>query len=111
MVFPCFRKKEKKKNKTKQNLGNKILGKLVENSEYPRHALYGTRLSELFTPEPYKYRGKKIILLLRKVIPLKTKTKNSCLRVRYSSRNNSRLQTISNKEIEGSIFKQDIAVL
>ena len=35
MVFPCFRKKEKKK--TKQNLGNKILGKLVENSEYPRH--------------------------------------------------------------------------
>lgn len=109
MVFPCFRKKEKKK--TKQNLGNKILGKLVENSEYPRHALYGTRLSELFTPEPYKYRGKKIILLLRKVIPLKTKTKNSCLRVRYSSRNNSRLQTISNKEIEGSIFKQDIVVL
>ena len=32
MVFPCFRKKKKKKN-----LGNKILGKLVENSEYPRH--------------------------------------------------------------------------
>ena len=31
MVFPCFRKKKKK------NLGNKILGKLVENSEYPRH--------------------------------------------------------------------------
>ena len=50
---------KKRKNKTKQNLGNKILGKLVENSEYPRHALYGTWLSELFTPEPYKYRGKK----------------------------------------------------
>ena len=31
MVFPCFRKKKKK------NLGNKILDKLVENSEYPRH--------------------------------------------------------------------------
>ena len=94
-----------KRKKTKQNLSNKILGKLVENSECPRHALYGTRLSELFTPEPYKYRGKKIILLLRKVILLKTKTKNSCLWVRYSSRNNNRLQTISNKEIEGSISK------
>ena len=35
MVFPCFRKKKKKKKK--KNLGNKILGKLVENSEYPRH--------------------------------------------------------------------------
>ena len=34
MVFPCFRKK---KQKEKKNLGNKILGKLVENSEYPRH--------------------------------------------------------------------------
>ena len=34
MVFPCFRKKKKKK---KKNLGNKILGKVVENSEYPRH--------------------------------------------------------------------------
>ena len=78
MVFSCFRKKESKRKKEK-NLGNKILGKLVENSEYPRHTSYGTRLSELFTPEPYKYRGKKIILLLRKVILLKTKTKNSCL--------------------------------
>ena len=32
MVFQWFRKKKKKKN-----LGNKILDKLVENSEYPRH--------------------------------------------------------------------------
>ena len=29
--------KKKKKRKEKKNLGNKILGKLVENSEYPRH--------------------------------------------------------------------------
>ena len=36
MVFSCFRKKETKRKKEK-NLGNKILGKLVENSEYPRH--------------------------------------------------------------------------
>lgn len=29
--------KKKKNEQTKKSLGNKILGKLVENSEYPRH--------------------------------------------------------------------------
>lgn len=29
--------KKKKIKQTKKSLGNKILGKLVENSEYPRH--------------------------------------------------------------------------
>ena len=69
MVFSCFRKKEK-------NLGNKILGKLVENSEYPRHMERGyptflppsltNMLEKIFSPskrDSTKNKDKKFVSL------------------------------------------------
>ena len=75
MVFSCFRKKESKRKKEK-NLGNKILGKLVENSEYPRHMERGypnflppsltNMLEKIFSPskgDSTKNKDKKFVSL------------------------------------------------